>query len=457
MSQGPPDRPDGRRPASKRPAEADDPSRPEASTFRPNPATRPRTPKPTPYDDIDAHEPLEGHVQPDPQPRAAGAASSGARKRKESTLPPEPEDGGWKKLGETLVIGKVGADQLAVFCRQLGVYLDSGVGILRAMASLRKQMAGTAMGPTIERVGQAIKKGDSFSDAAAREPQAFDAMALSMLRVAEARGGMPETLKTLAAHYDARIRFWRQARSAMIYPTAVILIALAVGGLLTIFVLPTLVSILEDVTRGKGVDLPGPTKLLINTTKFVQAAGWWFIPLLLVGTVFGVRHAYKRQKTKALMDEVIIMAPGLGGLVRLIDVGRFARTLGDLLDAGVDIDTSLGLSAEVLQFEPFRKAVASSRVEVVRGSELAPALRRTGRFAPDLLAFVETGEETGNLPENLTRVADDYSERAEWMIKNIGDVIKPLLMIVIGGIVGFIAIAFIMAYVAVLTSLMGGV
>ncbi len=116
----------------------------------------------------------------------------------------------------------------------------------------------------------------------------------------------------------------------------------------------------------------------------------------------------------------------------------------------------MGLSADVLQFEPFRAAVEQSRAAVFRGSELAPALRASRRFSPDMLAFVETGEETGQLPENLARVADDYEERAEVLIKNIGSVIQPLLMIVIGGIVGFIVIAFLMAYVAVLTSLMGG-
>jgi type II secretory pathway component PulF len=363
---------------------------------------------------------------------------------------------GWSKLGEAMLIGRVNAGELAVFCRQFGVYLDSGVGILKALSSLRKQVAGSAMGPVTERIGASIKRGESLTEAAAREPHAFDAMAISMFRVAEARGGLPETLKRLASHYDARQRFWRQARSAMIYPTAVVIVALAVGGFLTIFVLPTLVSILEDTVRGKGVDLPGPTKLLIGITKLVQSAGWWLIPLLLVLGIFGVRQGYRSKKTKRWFDEVIIRLPGVGGLVRLIDHGRFTRTLSDLLEAGVDIDSSLRLSADVLQFEPYRKAVLDARGAVRQGAELTPSLRNTRQFSPDLLAFAETGEETGQLPESLAKIAADYEERAELLIKNIGSVIQPLLMIVIGGMVGFVVVAFLMAYVAVLTSLMGG-
>jgi type II secretory pathway component PulF len=433
--------------------EPNDPPDEPGSTFRPARTPKPKKPVPSPYDDLadeDVAEILNKSTEPPkPKPR------TGSRLKKPSR-PPAPEKQGWKVLGETMLIGKVRAGDLAVFCRQFGVYLDSGVGILRALDSLRQQVAGTAMGPVAERIRLSIKRGASLADAVAVESQAFDPMAISMLRVAEARGGMPETLKSLASHYEARQRFWRQARSAMIYPSAVILIALAVGGFLTIFVLPTLVAILEDTVRGKAVDLPGPTKLLIGMTKFIQTAGWWLIPLLLVGGRFGTIQAYRSRKTKRYLDEVLIRLPGLGGLIQLIDQGRFARTLSDLLDAGVDIDNSLKLAADVCQFEPYRQAVLKSRAEVFEGSELAPALRATRRFAPDMLAFVETGEETGQLPENLARVAEDYEDRAEHLIKNIGSVIQPLLMIVIGGIVGFVAVSFIMAYVAVLTSLMGG-
>ncbi len=326
------DRPPRERRVRPRPA-SDAEEGAEGTTFRPNPARQPTKPAPGPYDDLGQEAAADPEVEPESIPKRPRPRQSAKPAREEA-----PEKRGWNP-GETLLIGKVRAGDLAVFCRQFGVYLDSGVGILRALASLRKQVAGTAMGPVAERMGAAIKRGESLADAAAKETQAFDEMAISMLRVAEARGGMPETLKSLANHYDARQRFWRQARSAMIYPAIVILVALAIGGLLTIFVLPKLVDILKDTVKGRGVNLPGPTQLLMAISDFVQAAGWWLIPLLFVGGIFGFIKAYRTKAAKRWIDEVIIRLPGLGGLVQLIDHGRFARTLSDLLDAGVDLDS----------------------------------------------------------------------------------------------------------------------
>jgi type II secretory pathway component PulF len=446
MSRGPGE---PRRP--KRPggpdAPGDDETAPGPSTFRPTPAGRRVEPR--------ARRPADPDAGGNPVPPDAGATRRGPSARRtapETSAKPR----GLAAAGEMLIIGRVGAGDLAKFCRLFGVYLNSGVGIAKALESLRQQMAGTALGPVAERLQQAVQRGETISDACAREPQAFDALFLSMVRVAEARGGLPETLKDLAAHYESRQRLFRQARTALIYPTAVILIAIAVGALLTMFVLPTLVSILRDMTRGKGVDLPWPTRVLMGFSVFVQAVGWWLIPLGLVVGAFALLRAYRTPRGKRALDEVIVRVPVMGKLVGLIDQARYARTLGDLLDAGVDYDRSLALTADVVQFGPYRAAVEQVREDVRAGSEVSPAMARTSRFAPDLLAFVETGEETGQLPESLQRVARDYEDRVEHMVKNIGSLIQPLIVIVLGAIIGFIALAFIMAYVAVLMSLMSG-
>lgn len=339
-----------------------------------------------------------------------------------------------------------------MFCRQLGVYLDSGVGLERALASLYEQTANTPLGPIAERFRQAVKRGEPVSEAAQREPQVFDTLFLSMVRVAEERGGLPETLKRLASLYEARDRLWKQTRSAMIYPTAVILVSLGVGALLTMFVLPKLVDILKDMTRGRNIDLPWPTRTLIGVSDFIQAVGWWLIPLGLVLGLFGLKALYGSPHGKWLLDRIMLRIPVMGKLLGLIDSSRFARTLGDLLNAGINLDRSLALTSEVVQLVPFQDAVRQIRESVKAGSEVAPAMRETRRFEPDLIAFVETGEETGNLPESLRRVAKDYEERAHRMTQDLGSLIKPLITIVLGVIAGFIAIALILAYISILAS-----
>ena len=147
--------------------------------------------------------------------------------------------------------------------------------------------------------------------------------------------------------------------------------------------------------------------------------------------------------------------PVLGKLFRMIDTARFGRTLGTLLEAGVDIGGSLDLTAATLMLVPFRKAITRSRDAVVDGSELSEALVETRKFTPDVIAIIETGEETGKLPESLERMADDYEERVEMMVKNLGSLIQPLLFIFLGGIVLFIAIAFFSVYLMMLNGLMG--
>jgi type II secretory pathway component PulF len=372
-----------------------------------------------------------------------------ARPRPKRPRPePVPEPEAAPRIGRALVFGKVRARELAAFCRQLGVYLNSGVGITRALESLEKPMAGTAMAPVLARMQQAVKAGQSISDAAEKEPQVFDRLFLSLVRVGEERGGLPEMLKRLASLYEARDRMWRQARSALVYPTIVIVVTLGVGALLTMFVLPVMVSLLRDMTRNRSVDLPAPTKLLMAISDFMQSVGWWLVPVLIVGGTLTLKRWYATPSGKAALDRVILRVPVMGKLVALIDTARFARTLGDLMGAGVGVDRSLRLTSEVVQFVPFREAVDSVRAAVKRGSEFAPALRATGRFESDLVAFVETGEETGNLPETLRKVADDYEERAELMTKNLASLLQPLITIVLGVIVGFLLIAFVMAYLS---------
>jgi type IV pilus assembly protein PilC len=462
MSRDPADRPPRRR--RPRPGtpddlpEADEDAFDSTNTFRPNPAARRddtprRAPGPirsaTPdFDDLD-DVPEEVRKQFQPTEKAKKP------KTRRSVLDAdEPSKGGG--LVERVVFGRVNSGALARFCRQFGVYLASGVSLTRALDGLAKQFKGTALGPVADRMGVAVRRGETIADAAAREPQAFDNLFLSMIRVAEARGGVPEVLRSLSEHYEARQRMIRQARSAMIYPTAVILITLAVGGLLTIFVLPKLVEILRDMTRGRGIDLPLPTRILMGISDFIQAYGWWLIPLLVVGGGFGLIRAYRTPRGKAVLDEVALRIPVMGKLLRKIDTARFSRTLSDLLMAGVPVNMSLDLTADVLHLVPYQNSVRTMRQEVAAGAELAEVIADSGRFEPDVLAYIETGEETGELPESLGRLARDYQEQVDFMVKNLGSLIQPLIVIVLGGIVGFVALAFIMAYISVLATLGGG-
>ena len=331
-------------------------------------------------------------------------------------------------------------------------YLDAGVDLLKTISSLERQFARTALGPVTGRILQAVRRGDTLAEAMVREPQAFDSLFLSMIKVAEARGGVPETLRMLSRHYEARQSLIRQARAAMIYPIAVLLVASGVVAMLTVWLLPMFMSLLTDIA-GRGATLPLPSRILMAFSRFIQTLGWWLVPLLLIVGPLLVVRAYRTRAGKRLMDEMALWVPVLGKLLSKLDTTRFARALATLMGAGVDIGSSLDLTADVMQLEPFRRAIRQARLQVMEGSELSVALGVTRRFSPDVIAILDSGEETGKLPESLEHLADDYEEQVAYMVKNMGQLIQPLLMVMLGALVLFIILAVLLPYIAILTSL----
>ncbi|MHC5543407.1 type II secretion system F family protein, partial [Singulisphaera rosea] len=355
---------------------------------------------------------------------------------------------------ERIVFGQVGSGHLARFCRQFASYLNAGFDIVKALSSLEKQFGRTALGPVIGRMTLGVRRGDSLAEVVAKEPQAFDRLFVNMIKVAEARGGVPETLQSLAHQYESRQSLIRQARSAMIYPIIVLIVASGAIALITIYLLPIFIELLKDIA--KGTTLPLPSRVLMAFSSFMGWIGWWLAPLSFVAVPFLALRMYKTKRGKSLMDEASLWVPVLGSLLQKIDTTRLARTLSALLGAGVDVGTSLDLTAEVMRLDPFRNAVRRARTTVVNGEELSVALQASNRFGPDVIAIINSGEETGKLPESLEKLADDYEEQVAYMVKNMGQLVQPVLLVIMGGIVLFIILAVLLPYISVLTSLAGG-
>jgi type II secretory pathway component PulF len=351
------------------------------------------------------------------------------------------------------VFGRIKTTQLVNFCRQFANYLDAGVNLNRALEGLRRQYERSALGPVIGRLQLAIRRGETLTDAMSRDSKVFDPFFLSMMRVAEIRGAVPETLRMLSIQLDNRQRLIRQTKSALIYPAFVVFLSIAVAALLTILILPTLVGVMEDLVRKKNVRLPWPTRFLMDLSDFIVRLGWWAIPAVLFGTAFGLIGMYRIERGKAVLDEVILVLPVIGGLVRWIDTTRFARTLASLLEAGVDIGSSLVLTGDTLLLIPLRRAVLRAREGILEGEPLSLSVGATNRFPTDLVAIMNSAEETGRLPEMLVMVADEYEEKVEFTVKNLGSFLQPVVILIVGGMVGFIAIAFLMGYTTIIADL----
>jgi type IV pilus assembly protein PilC len=352
---------------------------------------------------------------------------------------------------ERILLGKVSTGQLAQFCRQFAAYLNAGVDITKSLSSLERQFSGTALGPILGRIQLSIRRGTTLEEAIAREPQAFGPMFLSMIKVAEARGGVPETLKMLAQHYEARQRLLRTARSAMIYPAIVISVASIVVALVSIFLLPQFAKTLKDIAGNK--NLPLPSEILMGFSGFVQFIGWWLIPVAMISTPFLLLYVYKTPAGKAIMDRIALATPVFGSLFRKLDTSRFARTLSVLLNAGVDVGNSIDMTADVLRMSPIRRAVRSARPKIIAGEELSGILDDTRQFTPDVIAIIASGEETGKLPESLAHLADDYDEQVEIMVANLGHLVQPLIIVLLGAMVLFIILAVFLPIIQMISSL----
>ncbi|MFO0892106.1 MAG: type II secretion system F family protein [Isosphaeraceae bacterium] len=428
-----------------------------------NPPRRPRKPA-TPQGDPDALPPRApigdgggSTFRPAPQRPAAGSRSrtgTGGRSRggdddafvgTKETLAAGP------RLLERILFGKVSAGQLAQFCRQLASYLNAGVDYSKTFSSMETMFSRSALGPAMGRIRVAIKSGYTLEEAMAREPQIFSPMFLSMIRVAEARGGVPETLRMMGDHYEARQRLIRQARSALIYPVIVLILAGAVVALISTLVLPMFAELLRDISRK--AQLPWASRALMGFSSFVGLLGWWLLPLITIGVPFLILRLYRTASGKAVMDRLILMIPVFGPLCRKLDTSRFARTLATLMDAGVDMGSSIDLTSGVLTMTPLRQAVIDSRQSVLQGKELSEALAESRQFTPDVIAVLQSGEETGKLPETLNHLADDYEEQVQHMVKNMGTLVQPLLTLMLGAIVLFVILAVLLPYIQALSSL----
>ena len=222
-----------------------------------------------------------------------------------------------------------------------------------------------------------------------------------------------------------------------------------VVALITIFLLPKFAALLKDIVGNKS--LPLPSEVLMAISGFVQYIGWWLIPLVIVSTPFLLIYAYNTKGGKAIMDRIVLATPVFGSLCRKLDTTRFARTLSVLLNAGVDVGNSIDMTANVLVMTPIRRAVRSIRPKIIAGRELSDVLDDTRQFSSDVISVIASGEETGKLPESLAHLADDYDEQVAIMVANLGHLVQPLIIVILGAVVLFIILAVFLPILQVIT------
>ncbi len=362
---------------------------------------------------------------------AAAASSSGPSRRK---------------------VGRVPVKQLTQFTRQLSTLQDAGLPILRSLRILEEQQKPGMLRVAIRLVAEDVEAGASLSEAMGRHPKAFDRLYVNMIRAGELGGVLDLILNRLADFMEKAQALKRKIIGAMIYPIAVITFAVLIVSLLLMFVVPKFAKIFDDM----GEKLPAVTKALLDLSQNMVEGGWIWIIAVPVGFVVITKLLRTTESGAYFLDRTKLSIPIMGQITGKSSVARFSRTLGTLLAAGVPILEALAITADTAGNEVYTRALRNVRDSIREGESIAKPLRQARVVDPMVVNMIDVGEETGELDKMLEKVADTYEEEVETLVAGMVSLLEPVMVIVLGAIVGFIVIALFMPMVQLINSVAQG-
>lgn len=350
---------------------------------------------------------------------------------------------------------RVGLKDLSLFCRQFATMIDAGVSLIRALTVLEHQTGNSNLRSVIRRMQARVEEGTALSRAMQEHPAVFSNLAVGLVRAGEVGGVLDEVLERLATFIEKDVELRRKVRSALTYPIIVICIAFGIVIGLVTFIIPKFIALFDDFGVAQ---MPGPTQLLINASHFMtsKTAGVPNLAVLFGGIfVFYLlfRAAIRTRLGSRIWDIFKLKLPVFGKLSHKVALARFSRTLSTLMDSGVPIlqalETVAGAVGNVLMADAIMKARASIR----EGDEIATPLASSKLFPPMVVHMISVGEETGALSQMLSKIADFYDSEVQATLESLTAALEPVLIVFLGGMVGFIVIAMFLPLIAMIQSL----
>ncbi|NUM56440.1 MAG: type II secretion system inner membrane protein GspF [Candidatus Hydrogenedentes bacterium] len=341
-----------------------------------------------------------------------------------------------KKGPGEFYIGGIKVKQLVVMTRQLSTLIDAGLPLLRSLNILIAQQKASKLKDVLREISSDIQSGSTFSDALSKHTKYFDRLYVNMVRAGEVGGMLEVVLQRLAIFMERRQALKRRVKGAMIYPIAVLTIAAAIVWFLLTYIVPEFAQVFQDF----GAKLPAMTLILIDIGDFCRFK-WWIILLTITTTLNVIKILSKFKLTKRIMDRIVLKLPLVGDLVTKVAVARFARTLGTLITSGVPILQSLKITKETIGNEVIENAIQKVHDSIKDGDTIAAPLDESKVFPAMVVNMIDVGEETGSLDSMLMKVADIYDAEVEAAVEAMLRLMEPIIIIVLGGIIGFIVIA----------------
>lgn len=340
----------------------------------------------------------------------------------------------WQHLFESK---RVKNDQLVVFTRQLSAMVGAGVPLLRSLTSLEKHAEDMALKKILGDVIKDVEGGMSLGEALKKHPETFNDIYVNMVRAGEAAGILDDILQRLAYQQEKSAAIRKKIRSAMAYPTVLIVITVLAFFGLMLFVIPQIGKVLEDL-GGPDAELPGITLFMLAISNFITSF-WYIIIPGLIFAVWGVIRYTHTPSGKRKFDTLLLKLPAVNAVVKKVAVARFARTFSALMGAGVAVLEALDVSARAIGNVIYEDALKEAAKEVKNGRALSAVIEGNDLFPAIVGQMLAVGEETGQTDTVLVKVADFYEDEVDLAIGSVSSIIEPVMIVMMGGMVGLIA------------------
>lgn len=349
------------------------------------------------------------------------------------------------KVAEKRVAGqsrggkKIRGKDLQVFTRQFSTLLESGIPVMEGLDALSRSTANLNLSTVLRGVVKDVSEGKRLGDAMASYPKSFDAFYINMVKAGEEGGVLDTVLRRLAEYIEKSVKVVSKIRGAMVYPAAILAVAILVISIIMIFVIPQF----EELFSSLGQDLPQITVLVIDASRGL-VNNWYYILGGLLLTVFGFMYWVGTPEGKRTFDKMLIQVPLIKDVIIKGGLARFSRTLSTLLGAGVGIMESLEIAAKTSGNYVLERSFMRARSAVAEGRSMTQPLAAEKFIPPMVIQMIAVGEQTGNIDTMLSKVADFYEDEVDSAVSALTSSMEPLLMVVLGGIIGTLVIAMYM-------------
>lgn len=344
-----------------------------------------------------------------------------------------------EKLNE-INVGGVPMQDKVVFMRQLSTMVSAGLSLTKALEILKQQATNPYFQRVIADVLESVESGTTLADSFRNQSEdVFDEITLNLIEAGEESGNLDTILERLATEMEEQKSMGSKIKSAMIYPAIILVIIIVVVVIMMIVLVPSMTEVYSEF----GAELPWATQFLIDLSDFIIKS-WWILLTVIAVFVVGIKMFLDTQKGKETWDKIVLKIPTVGKIITKMQLANFTRILSLLLNSGLSIIQALELTASSLSNSVFRNAVLEASIEVEKGGSLAIPIARNEYFPLIISQMIAVGEETGELDSVLAKVSEYYKEEVDVATDNLSALLEPIMLVLMGGAIGFIALAVYM-------------